>query len=201
MNKKEFIYGGALVIVGLLLLIIPGKCANAIVVLLGLASVVNGVYSIAKIRPIVADKDFSTAILVRGIMSIVVGLLAVFLPIVFTKGMWIVMMYVLAIYMIISAVMEFYASSKLGEYGISRKQYIMEGIISILIALILFVMPVKVGEVILRIFGIFATLSGAVCLLYAWKSKTIVDTTAVVEDAPAESAETETKPESPTETD
>lgn len=178
MQKTNFITGLVLVSVGFLLLIIPNQIVKAVVIVLGAEAIVNGVFSFLTVRQLVADESFRFPILIRSVISVVVGLLAVFLPLAVAGVMWTVMLYVLGVYLLFAAVMELFAMAKLRDTDINRKQFVFEAIVSIFVAVILFILPRQIGAAILRIFGAVIFVIGGVLLfvsLRGHKSATAED--------------------------
>ena len=99
--RKTYIGIGILaIIIGLMMLIVPHQCIKAIVIILGVFSVANGVYNLFAIRRLIADSDFAITITIRGIISIIVGLLAILLPLIFAGVIWTIMVYILAFYLL-----------------------------------------------------------------------------------------------------
>ncbi|MCK9169963.1 MAG: DUF308 domain-containing protein [Treponema sp.] len=186
MRKTNFMLGILLAVVGLLMIVAPDKCIKAAVVILGLEAIANGIFSLIKIRQLISDKDFQSAVLIRGIISIIIGLLAVILPLRFAAAMWTVMLYVLAAYLLLAALLELYAVAKLRNTGIERKQYVVEAIVSIICAVILFIIPQQAGMVIIRILGVVVLLVSLIYVLYEWRNRPIViDNVEVVDDSSA----------------
>ena len=82
--RKTYIGIGILsIIIGLMMLIVPHQCIKAIVIILGIFSIGNGIFNLFSIRKLIADSNFVKTITIRGTISIIVGLLAIFLPLVF----------------------------------------------------------------------------------------------------------------------
>ena len=88
--------GALLALVALMMIIAPEQCIKVAVVALGIEAVVNGIFNLIKIRQLVDDKSFQLTVIVRSVISIVIGILAVFLPLRFAEAMWTIMLYVLA---------------------------------------------------------------------------------------------------------
>ena len=82
MKKNNLFVGILLVLVGFMLLFFPKRCISIVVALMGIEAVVNGIYSLVHTRKLVPDSDFQKLVFIRGTLSIVVGLLAFFLPLV-----------------------------------------------------------------------------------------------------------------------
>lgn len=162
MQKTNFVSGILIAIVGLLLLIIPDQIVKIIVFVLGVEAVINGVYTLVYMREFLKERLFRAAILTRGAGSVIVGLLAICLPLVFAEAMWTMMLYVLAFYLIFAAILELYIVAKLRDTAIDRKLFVLEAIISIIVAVILFLLPQQIGALVLRVLGALVMLVGLV---------------------------------------
>ena len=96
---------------------------------------------------------------------------AIIFPIVFAETIWIAMIYMLAIYLLISASLALYGATKMKSAGISTKMFSSEIVISFIVAILLFLIPATIGKVIIRIIGI-AVIAGAAGFMYwEWKNK------------------------------
>lgn len=186
--RKTYIGIGVLaIIIGLMMLIVPHQCIKAIVIILGVFSVANGVYNLFVIRRLIADSDFAITITIRGIISIIVGLLAILLPLIFAGVIWTIMVYILAFYLLISSGMEIYGANKMKKVGINTKPYIAEIIGSIIIALILLIIPAEIGTLIVRLLGIAIMIVGIGLLFFETRNKTLIVYAEEVPNDPNES--------------
>ena len=173
--RKTYIGIGILsIIIGLMMLIVPEQCIKAIVIILGIFSIGNGIFNLFSIRKLIADSNFVKAITIRGAISILVGVLAIFLPLVFAGILWTVMVYSLAFYLLISSGMEIYSTIKMNQFGINTKPYVAEIIGSIVIAIILLIIPAKIGTLIVRLLGLAIMIIGIGLLFFEIKSKPLI---------------------------
>lgn len=182
MKKNNLLFGLVLFIVGLLMLISPRGCVKSVVVLLGIASVASGIYQLLYTRKLFPDSTFQYSVLVRGMLSIVVGLLAFFLPLKFAEMVITVMLYVLAIYLLVGAALLGYASGKLRDSDVDRKPLIREIVVSIILALVMLLIPAKVGETIIRFGGLGSVLAGVFFIVNYMKNKPLVQEAVQVMD-------------------
>ncbi len=165
--KRNWIIGISAFIAGLLLLISPTFCVKLILVLFGLTTIVEGFYGIITERTLFDNQFFQKTTLYKSIGNIVIGVLAIVMPLAIAGAAWAVMTYILAIYLIISACAGFIASSKLkqistDEDASSTKQLSWENIITLASGVLLLVIgPAKLGSMILRIIGLVALIVGA----------------------------------------
>ena len=157
---------------GLFLLISPDTFISFFVIILGVAAIIDGVFILAATRDLIIDPQYKLIVTVRGVLSIVVGLLAVILPIAVAAVVWKAMAYTLAIYLIISAGMQIYTITKLHRNGIMVRQSMIEVASSLLIALVLFIIPAQTaGIFIIRLFGLALLVVGVGFLVIQWKSR------------------------------
>ncbi len=187
MRKTYMVIGILAIIIGLLMLIVPQQCVKIIVIILGFFSVGNGLFNLLHIRKKVADPDFIKTINIRGIISIIVGFLAIILPLTFAGILWTIMVYALAFYLLISSGMEIYGIKKMDQVGINTKPYIAEIIGSVIIAIILFIIPAEIGTFLIRILGIIIILAGIILLLAKTKREPLIVYAEEVPNDPNES--------------
>lgn len=187
MDKNKFILGILTSVAGLLMIVSPETFVTLIVIILGVAAIVDGLFIMITTRNLILDPQYKTIMTVRGVLSIFVGILAILLPLFVAAVVYKVMAYVLAVYLIISAVMESYGISKLHRNGIMIRQSVIEVAISVLLAVVLFIIPARTaGSVIVRICGIVILLTGLIWLFVQWKNRpiTVSAEDIVVEEEP-----------------
>jgi len=195
--KRNWIIGISTSVVGLLLLISPAFCVKIILVLFGLTAIVEGFYGIIAERNLFEDVFFQKTTLYRSIGNIVIGLLAIIMPLAVAGAAWTVMTFILAFYLIISGFAGFFASSKLGQSAESeasdRKQLQLENIITLASGILLLVIgPAKLGSLVLRIIGAAALVIGIGLMIILVLEKkrevkvTDVEVTDDLSEAPAE---------------
>lgn len=185
MDKNKIFLGFVTAALGLFLLISPDTFISFIVIILGVAAIIDGVFILAATRDLIIDPQYKLIVTVRGALSILVGLIAVLLPIAVATIVWKAMAYTLAVYLIISAGMQIYTITKLHRNGIMVRQSMIEVASSILIALVLFVIPAQTDghlHFIIRLFGIALLVVGVGFLVIQWKSRPEVMLPDSVED-------------------
>ena len=171
MKKNNLFIGILLIIVGFMLLVFPKQCVSFVVALMGIEAVVNGIYSLVYTRKLVPDSSFQKLVFSRGILSIVVGLLAFFLPFVVAKVLATGMLLVLALYLLASAVIQLISTSKLRGTGIDRNNFTIEAFISIIVSVAFLIILANSGLHLIRIAGLIMLVIGGVLLFYHWKNK------------------------------
>ena len=169
MKTKNIVFGGILAVIGLLMLINPGACINAVVVLVGLTAIAAGGYNLFYTLKNITIPEIKKMILIKSIVSIVIGLVAVICPFALVKtvtSIWKIISYVLAVYLILFAATNVYSSIKFRKTaGDDFKKNLIEGIICFLIAVLLFIIPIEeVGLTIVRVLGTISIIIGAVLI-------------------------------------
>lgn len=166
MKKSNWVFGGIAALLGLLIMIFPAFWVKVVVILLGLGSIAYGVYSFKVTKSIYDSSSYERTLLIKSIVSIVIGLLAVVLPLAIANAMWTIMIYILAVYLVAAAFLGFYSVSLLKNSGIERKKYIFENLGLLIGAVVLFIIPAKnLGTFIIRLIGLAVLVFGAVILL------------------------------------
>ena len=209
MKTKNIVFGGILAVIGLLMLINPGACINAVVVLVGLTAIAAGGYNLFYTLKNITVPEIKKMILIKSIVSIVIGLVAVICPFALVKtvtSIWKIISYVLAVYLILFAATNVYSSIKFRKTaGDDFKKNLIEGIICFLIAVLLFIIPIEeVGLTIVRVLGTISIIIGAVLIFVEVgiaRRTTVVskEDVNVVDDEPQKSDDTSSTEDAPSE--
>ena len=190
MKRGCLISGILLAVIGLLLFLFPAFWVNFVVILLGLASIVYGIYNIKYTRALFENTVYERTILIKSIVSIVAGIIVVIFPLTVAKAAWNVMIWILIIYLIVSAVLGFFAASLLKDTGIDRKRYILENLGLLALAVILIILsPKTLGSFIIKLIGIAAIILGAFLIILDLNSKSKKDIVISAENVEVSDAE------------
>lgn len=167
---RNYFLAALLAVIGLVMLIWPAFCIKIVVVLAGLATIINGIYNLINFYNFCDDKIYKKSLLIRCISSIIIGTIAVLFPIVLMKSftaIWTVITYVLAIFFILYAGVSIFSVSMMQNVDKDLKKRItQESMIYLLIAIILFVIPIgSVIATIIRIAGIAAIVFGLLLII------------------------------------
>jgi len=165
MKKTNWVIGGVLLVAGVILTAAPVFVVKALVVLLGLGAVADGVYSLMYEKSISTNPSYQKTILYKSVANIVMGLVAVIVPLFIAKTAWFAITYILGIYLVISAFGGLFASSQLKDSEVDRKALTVESLFHLVAAVLLFLIgPEKLGKSIVRIIGILTLAAGVVLL-------------------------------------
>lgn len=196
--KKWYMTAGILaVILGLMIIIFPAFWIKLIVTVLGLGAIAYGIYNLKFTKDLFDDERYKKIILIKSIVSIVAGVMAVLFPLTIGNAAWTVMSIVLIIYLIGAAAIGFYSVSLLKESNINRKRYIIENLILLGIAVVLILIsPQSLGTAIIRLVGIVAMLGGAILFTFEFLTR---NKEIVVKEVEVEVKDDETSAEESTE--
>ena len=176
MNRTNVGLGILAVAVGLLLIIAPETSIRIVVMLLGVGGIANGIRDFARVLPLSENSRYRRTAIMNALLSIIVGVLAVCLPLALfntVQNIVRIMLYVVAAYLVIAAVADFYLVYKLHEEGRNSKILTGNAVWSVIIAVILFLVPSNFAVILLRILGVVMLLAGAAFTVYSWNSKDI----------------------------
>jgi len=133
---------------------------RVLVMLLGALAVVNGVIALTAMNRYSLGTFSKNATLVKGILSLVVGILAVVMPIFTAQATWMVFIYVLACQILLSGLVTLLDAFVLRSSNFNVSRMVVEGFVSLIVALILFLFPQSVGTLLVRILGITVVVVG-----------------------------------------
>ena len=190
--KRLYLFSGILAaILGLLVIIFPSFWIKLVVVIIGLAAIAYGIYSLKFTKVISDDVSYRRTILIKSIVSIIAGAMAVLFPLAMGGASWTAMIWVLIIYLLISGAAGFYAAALLKDSGVERKRYIIENLLLLAVAVILILIsPRSLGNAIIRLIGIVVLVAGTALILFDVFSNRNVIKGEVVEVKDEEAAET-----------
>ncbi|MBO4629353.1 MAG: DUF308 domain-containing protein [Treponema sp.] len=167
MKTKNVILGVILAVLGIVMIAIPDTCIKAVVVIVGAAAVAFSVYNLLVVYKQSEDAAFKKTLLIKSIVTFVVGLVSVICPFVLVKtveAIFKIISIVLAVYLILYAGVSVYSSAKLKSvYPEESKKLIFEALIFVAISVLLILMPInQFGPAFVRIVGLGGLIVGLV---------------------------------------
>lgn len=171
MSKSYLGMGLLSMVAGFFMVFSPDSWTKIVVILLGLAAIVNGFFNLFYVRRVFDDSYFRRSVIIRGLLSLVVGLVAVILPLALAAAVWTAMVYLLAAYLLVSALLELFATIRLGASDVNSKPYYGEIIGSIILAVVLFIIPAQVGILLVQICGGLLVLAGLGLIFWQWRNR------------------------------
>ena len=181
--KRLYLFSGILAaLLGLLVIIFPSFWIKLVVVIIGLAAIGYGIYCLKYTKVISEDIYYRRTILIKSIVSIIAGVMAVLFPLAIGGAAWTAMIWVLIIYLLASAAIGFYAAALLKDSGVERRRYIIENLILLAVAVVLILIsPRALGNAIIRLIGIVVLVAGVSLILFDVLSSKNEDKAEVVE--------------------
>jgi len=189
MNKLDFkkilpyVWGALCVVFGILIVAMPAFWVKFFVVIFGLGAIAYGIYEFVQLKNISSEaQKYKTSLIIKACVSLVFGILSVIVPIAIANTAWKIVVYLFAAGLVIVSALGFYSVSVLQETSPKRKQYIVENLVLLVVAILLFLIsPEKLGATIIRIAGICAIVVGLIWITLAALGKTSTSKDIVVE--------------------
>lgn len=166
--KRWYLFSGIMsAILGLLVIIFPSFWIKLVVIMIGLAAIGYGIYSLRFTKSLSEDLGYRRTILIKSIVSIIAGVMAVLFPLAIGGAAWTAMIWILIFYLMLSAAAGFYAAALLKDSGIERKRYIIENLLLLVVAILLILIsPRSLGNAIIRLIGIIVMVGGIGLILF-----------------------------------
>ena len=157
-----------IVILGIFILVRQDLFRQILIIALGIVAIVTGISSLATMNRYKFGKFNHTTTLVKGVLGIIIGVLAVIMPLATGEKVWIVLLYVLAAQLLISSLVMLTDSIAVRAAGFPASPLVTEGLVSLVLAVVLFVFPRGVADLLITIFGITIIVVGLTVGLLAW---------------------------------
>ena len=155
------------VIIGIFILARQDLFKQILVITLGVLALVTGIISLATM-PKYSFGQFNHGItLGKGVSGIVVGTLAIIMPLATGGAVWTTIIYILGAQLVLSAVVVFIDSIAVKSAGFPAAPLVTEGIVSLLFAVVLFLFPRDVANLLVTILGITVLIVGLTLALLA----------------------------------
>ena len=186
-------FGSMLVILGIFLMFQQESFVRFFISLLGIFLVGSGVSSLLALKKYELGARSKLATLIQALLSIVVGLVAVIVPLSTAAVSWTLLLYVIAVELVFSAIISFLDALLLRKTSFSVSGLLTEGVFSLFVAVLLFAFPQAIGDMLLKLIGVVLIATGLGMLLWSirvrklnrqFKASTI-EAEAVIVDEPS----------------
>ncbi|MFT5197075.1 MAG: uncharacterized membrane protein HdeD (DUF308 family) [Cellvibrionaceae bacterium] len=127
---------------------------------IGAWMVLAGLYSLFSSFGVRNDKQRKNISLTRSLLNIVIGALAVTMPFVVAETWWTVLLFIVAIQLCIAAVLEIMIGLRLRSAGLPAGGAFTGAVITIAIALVLFLAPDFLGATLVTAIGVIILMLG-----------------------------------------
>ncbi len=168
---QKICIGIAAVILGAFIFFQTANFAMFLVIALGVYAVINGFFVLYTGMQAPFAKPMKTAVILRGGISLGIGLFAIFLPMIFLKITWITMLYVIGIQLLISGILGIVNIFEMRKLEMPVTARMVEAVVSIALALLILIMPQQIGETLLKVIGVFVVVYGISMIIRGYKRR------------------------------
>lgn len=183
MKNSGYFIAVMMAIIGLMMLMAAEPLIQVLVIVLGIAALIEGVFILTSIMPMSSERAFKIECVVRAAISFVIGLLCIIVPLRMATFAWQVMIYTFAIYALVSAVLEILIVWRLHSEGFPVKRLVIEIISTFALALLLFMLPSSFGFTLIKIGGVVMILAGVSTGFLVYKNRDIIVESVEIKDA------------------
>lgn len=166
--------GVLIVLAGIFILVRKDIFLTVVIVVVGAGMLIDGVRSLL----LVHRSSFSTYVkaitLVKGFAGIVIGLVAIFYPIFAANLAWTILFWIIGIQMIITAFVSFSDAFILRKNGVDVTSLLIEGILSIIIAVLLIIFSQQLQSFIITVIGVLVIILGVCVSGWAFRLRAVL---------------------------
>jgi len=171
-NFKEIIGSLIVVFIGFLLVKYSLHFMQIIVLIGGLFAVIHGLsglFSSDKLSFLEGETKtkVNKGLKIESLVSVILGLFAIIFNLAFAKGVWVVSAYTIGIYLVFEAIVKLRMVFAFRKYEYNSKGGLIEALINLFFAILLFIAPQKIGSGFMSLVGWLIVVIGIVGLLVA----------------------------------
>lgn len=148
------------VILGIFILVRQDMFKQVFIIVLGLIAIVNGIISLATMNRYSFGPFNRITTLIKGVLGLIIGVLAVIMPLATGEAVWTVIIYILAAQMVLAACVMFFDSFAVKAAGFPTRGLVTEGLVSLVLAVVLFLFPRDVANLLVTILGVTIIIVG-----------------------------------------
>ncbi|MFA5571046.1 MAG: DUF308 domain-containing protein [Sphaerochaetaceae bacterium] len=166
-----------ILIAGVFVLIRQDLFKQIFVISLGVAAVIVSVVSLIMLGRYAFTPFYYRSTLMKGVLGLIVGVLAIVMPLSTAETIWTIILYILAAQLVLGALISFVDVIALRKLGYKSSYHIWEGVISLVIAVVLFIFPQELATMLVTIVGLIIIVIGLTLALIAilWLRKLPVE--------------------------
>lgn len=161
--------GVVVIALGCYMLFATASFVKLAVIIMGILAIVSGVVTLIELNSYSFGVYSKGATIFKGVLSIIVGFVVLFLPVISAQVTWTVLLYIIGIQLAISAVIAFWDAFALRKSGFVLSGLLMEGVLSLVFALLMFLFPQSIGTMFVKIVGAIVALGGIGCIVWAFR--------------------------------
>lgn len=187
------VLGTLIAVLGIYMMFQGESFTKVFVSILGVVLVFSGAHTLFSMGTFELGHRNKIALLIKSLLSIVIGLIAIIVPFATAVTSWNVLLYVLGAELLISAFISLVEAMLLRKGAASVSSLVSEGMFSLVIAVLLFAFPRQIGEMLLKLVGVVLIASGVGIVVWSVRIKKLtrqfnnapaIEVTAEVVDEP-----------------
>jgi uncharacterized membrane protein HdeD (DUF308 family) len=170
-KKMVFAYiffGVLLIALGVFMMIREDLVKQILVIALGLSALMSSIVSLVTLKRFHFSRFSFSSTLFKGITGIIIGVLAVVLPLFASESVWNVIMYILASQFVISSFVLYSDSLVLRKTAFASRPLVIEATISLVLALLLFIFPRESANLFILLLAIIVMVVGLTFILLGY---------------------------------
>ena len=170
-KKMVFAYiffGVLLIALGVFMMIREDLVKQILVIALGLSALMSSIVSLVTLKRYHFSRFSFSSTLFKGITGIIIGVLAVVLPLFASESVWNVIMYILASQFVISSFVLYSDSLVLRKTAFTSRPLVIEATISLILALLLFIFPRESANLFILLLAIIVMVVGLTFILLGY---------------------------------
>ncbi|MBP5162841.1 MAG: DUF308 domain-containing protein [Spirochaetales bacterium] len=166
---KMIITGIVILSVGIIVINHTDSFLKIVMIAAGIGAFVDGLYTLNGMKKWKYTETTKNLATIKGIESIAIGVAAVLIAIFAADAALTVMVYIFAAGLVFSAIVAFQnaATAKKFEIADMRTHFLVEGVITLLIAILLFFKPVETLVKVVQILAIIFIVAGGIMIVVA----------------------------------
>ncbi len=156
-------------ILGIYMMFQGESFAKAFVALLGLGMVITGINSLVSMRIYALGPRNRSALIIKGLVNMGVGVLVIILSLSTKNFSTHLLLYILAVQLLISALISVFQAFFLRKGNISVAPLLSEALFSLVLAVLFFIFPTQIGDLLLKLVGVVLLASGVA--MFVWSMR------------------------------
>lgn len=165
--------GILIIALGCYMLFATASFVNLAVKIMGVLAIISGIVTLVELNSYSFGVYSKGATIFKGVLGIIVGIVVLFLPLLTAKVTWIVLLYIIGIQLAISAIIAFWDAFALRKSGFALSGLVMEGVLSLVFALLMFLFPQSIGRMLVKIVGAVVAAGGIGCIVWAFRIRSV----------------------------
>ncbi len=163
------VMGVVLMVLGIIMLFQQESFVKVFISLLGLFLIGSGLLSVFNLKRFAVGPRTKVANIIKALLTIVLGLVAVIVPLTTAYTSWNVLLYSIGAVLAFSALISFMDALLLKHSSVSVSSLLFDGVFSVVVAVLLFLFPQEIGTLLLKLVGALLIVSGLLMVLWAQK--------------------------------